>query len=636
MICFLPCSPDNRKLSSLEEVITHLVTEGTCKCGLRCPVDVKKVFDFDPQKVPLPDHDENLLPEHSHCRKDRRPTFRKLSTQFQKDTTPNKSSGKPNAAKTNALSPKLSAITPPSKAVGVKRTMSFALLPEVRVGKKLKFVPKTFTVTSSSKIDGNKKKRKWSSGSGIVKRMKSKISLNSSQLSDEDEVSKTKKLMSLLKKTNLTVSTAAKNIAAETTIRSKSANKQIELALKSPPLNDASGGSGVPSKMNQSRSGYCNVQEILKQAKLSLSREGNHNSPSPMLVEEPLPLTYKSNGVPETSSAPSTNSKQQVSNSSENCSNQVTPSPDETLSPFLTILTNISSETQKHVPTNVSSMDGLKAGTPFPTIVTAITKDSDVDIETVICIDEGTVLAESSNQATINLKENPSTENTSSPMSVQHVDNMNYAVNELFLPEQPFPTITDPQDDELGYLMNQLLPDPMDTCRTLDDTTMMGLGGGAPMENRGNNLPQTLRATEIETSGIMRSFGGKTESECLDGNLLALFDDTSSFLLPSSQELSKLMHNAMPKPLQVAMSTSDDTNKNCSVRSSTDNTSPLDSSCFAIGDQNCVTDSQRIEADPLKKVKMSKLCHYMYFYVLPLYAGVNGSRWGERKCSRPQ
>ena len=41
------CSPSSVRLKSLEEVAQYLATDGTCKCGLECPVLVGKVFNFD-------------------------------------------------------------------------------------------------------------------------------------------------------------------------------------------------------------------------------------------------------------------------------------------------------------------------------------------------------------------------------------------------------------------------------------------------------------------------------------------------------------------------------------------------------------------------------------------------------------
>nr|XP_060632403.1 methyl-CpG-binding domain protein 5 isoform X2 [Anolis sagrei ordinatus] len=41
-------SPSGSLLSCLEQVKTYLLTDGTCKCGLECPLILHKVFNFDP------------------------------------------------------------------------------------------------------------------------------------------------------------------------------------------------------------------------------------------------------------------------------------------------------------------------------------------------------------------------------------------------------------------------------------------------------------------------------------------------------------------------------------------------------------------------------------------------------------
>ncbi|KRT86587.1 hypothetical protein AMK59_963, partial [Oryctes borbonicus] len=43
-------SPSNTALSSLDQVKEYLLTPGTCKCGLECPLKCDKVFNFDPKK----------------------------------------------------------------------------------------------------------------------------------------------------------------------------------------------------------------------------------------------------------------------------------------------------------------------------------------------------------------------------------------------------------------------------------------------------------------------------------------------------------------------------------------------------------------------------------------------------------
>lgn len=41
-------SPSGTSLSSLEQTRAYLLADGTCKCGLECPLNVHKVFNFDP------------------------------------------------------------------------------------------------------------------------------------------------------------------------------------------------------------------------------------------------------------------------------------------------------------------------------------------------------------------------------------------------------------------------------------------------------------------------------------------------------------------------------------------------------------------------------------------------------------
>lgn len=41
------CSPSGSVLSNLEQVKTYLLTDGTCKCGLECPLILHKVTQKD-------------------------------------------------------------------------------------------------------------------------------------------------------------------------------------------------------------------------------------------------------------------------------------------------------------------------------------------------------------------------------------------------------------------------------------------------------------------------------------------------------------------------------------------------------------------------------------------------------------
>ncbi|XP_040196848.1 methyl-CpG-binding domain protein 6 [Rana temporaria] len=44
-------SPSGTVLTSMDQLKTYLVTDGTCKCGLECPLNIYKVFNFDPRAV---------------------------------------------------------------------------------------------------------------------------------------------------------------------------------------------------------------------------------------------------------------------------------------------------------------------------------------------------------------------------------------------------------------------------------------------------------------------------------------------------------------------------------------------------------------------------------------------------------
>ncbi|XP_009889991.1 PREDICTED: methyl-CpG-binding domain protein 6 [Charadrius vociferus] len=45
-VCYI--SPSGTALTSLEQTCAYLLAEGTCKCGLECPLNMHKVFNFDP------------------------------------------------------------------------------------------------------------------------------------------------------------------------------------------------------------------------------------------------------------------------------------------------------------------------------------------------------------------------------------------------------------------------------------------------------------------------------------------------------------------------------------------------------------------------------------------------------------
>ncbi|XP_018425050.1 PREDICTED: methyl-CpG-binding domain protein 6 [Nanorana parkeri] len=44
-------SPSGTVLTSMDQLKTYLVMDGTCKCGLECPLNIYKVFNFDPRAV---------------------------------------------------------------------------------------------------------------------------------------------------------------------------------------------------------------------------------------------------------------------------------------------------------------------------------------------------------------------------------------------------------------------------------------------------------------------------------------------------------------------------------------------------------------------------------------------------------
>eukprot|EP00095_Tigriopus_kingsejongensis_P001379 snap_masked-scaffold205_size259573-processed-gene-0.2 protein:Tk01379 transcript:snap_masked-scaffold205_size259573-processed-gene-0.2-mRNA-1 annotation:"methyl- -binding domain protein 5-like isoform x4" len=46
----VPLGPSGVQLKSIEDVRTYLVREGTCKCGLECPLQLQQAFDFDDNK----------------------------------------------------------------------------------------------------------------------------------------------------------------------------------------------------------------------------------------------------------------------------------------------------------------------------------------------------------------------------------------------------------------------------------------------------------------------------------------------------------------------------------------------------------------------------------------------------------
>ena len=47
MISHFIFSPSNIELKSFDELKEYLLRDGTCKCGLECPLELPKLFDFD-------------------------------------------------------------------------------------------------------------------------------------------------------------------------------------------------------------------------------------------------------------------------------------------------------------------------------------------------------------------------------------------------------------------------------------------------------------------------------------------------------------------------------------------------------------------------------------------------------------
>ncbi|XP_061527359.1 mucin-2 isoform X1 [Phycodurus eques] len=68
-------SPSGTSLSSLDEVKTYLLTDGTCKCGLECPLVINKVFNFtvgvkvEQHKQPLGKAEQDMTKLCNHRRK---------------------------------------------------------------------------------------------------------------------------------------------------------------------------------------------------------------------------------------------------------------------------------------------------------------------------------------------------------------------------------------------------------------------------------------------------------------------------------------------------------------------------------------------------------------------------------------
>ena len=59
-------SPDNRRLRTRDELLRHLTSAGTCKCGLKCPFKFDEQFNFDANVLSLPD--SRPFTPAAHCK----------------------------------------------------------------------------------------------------------------------------------------------------------------------------------------------------------------------------------------------------------------------------------------------------------------------------------------------------------------------------------------------------------------------------------------------------------------------------------------------------------------------------------------------------------------------------------------
>ena len=187
---FIFNSPDNRKLCSLEEVSLHLTTPGTCKCGLRCPIKIEKQFSFDPDTISLPD---NFQPSENM------PLPCKVATQnLTMHVEPVVSLNKQHSiGESLPVSGSLSIAEAPSTSVslkkqtsGMKRTLSYSLIPTVSISKKPKLTPSTLKPVAQDR------QNRMSRGAKLVQRVKKTTTVKDSVVRVQ------KKLLSLLKKTS--------------------------------------------------------------------------------------------------------------------------------------------------------------------------------------------------------------------------------------------------------------------------------------------------------------------------------------------------------------------------------------------------------------------------------------------------
>ncbi|VVC33900.1 Hypothetical protein CINCED_3A003147 [Cinara cedri] len=75
-------SPSNAVLNSLDQVKIYLQSQGTCKCGLECPVQCEHVFNFDAKVMTKPTSGLNTMT--NLCNHKRKMTFNSSDNRFSK------------------------------------------------------------------------------------------------------------------------------------------------------------------------------------------------------------------------------------------------------------------------------------------------------------------------------------------------------------------------------------------------------------------------------------------------------------------------------------------------------------------------------------------------------------------------
>ncbi|XP_050538813.1 uncharacterized protein LOC126904125 isoform X2 [Daktulosphaira vitifoliae] len=81
-ICYI--SPSNTVLNSLDQVKTYLKTQGTCKCGLECPLHSEQVFNFDVTVLAKPTSDLDIMT--NLCNHKRKMMFNNVDNRFGKSS----------------------------------------------------------------------------------------------------------------------------------------------------------------------------------------------------------------------------------------------------------------------------------------------------------------------------------------------------------------------------------------------------------------------------------------------------------------------------------------------------------------------------------------------------------------------